>query len=189
MNFLAHIYLSGNDKKLQVGNFIGDFVKGRSYQVYPDIIQKGILLHREIDTYTDKNKITHEIKSFYKFSYRKYSGIISDMIIDHYLAKNWCQYSKISLDRYSKQFYFNLIKNYRYLPKKVKYFLPFMIQSNRLESYSRISGIQNALERMESYSSLPKKSKDAIEITLKHYTQLEQLSKALLAEAIGAFLP
>ena len=30
MNFLAHIYLSGDDPNIQLGNFIGDFVKGRN---------------------------------------------------------------------------------------------------------------------------------------------------------------
>ena len=30
MNFLAHLYLSGDNPRLMVGNFIGDFVKGRN---------------------------------------------------------------------------------------------------------------------------------------------------------------
>ncbi|MDD3273470.1 MAG: DUF479 domain-containing protein, partial [Bacteroidales bacterium] len=53
MNYLAHIYLSGSNRQLQVGNFIGDFVKGRKHENYPKGIQKGILLHREIDRFTD----------------------------------------------------------------------------------------------------------------------------------------
>ena len=54
MNFLAHIYLSGNNSKIMVGNFIGDFVKGRNLleQFEPEIA-KGIELHRAIDEYTD----------------------------------------------------------------------------------------------------------------------------------------
>lgn len=28
MNYLAHIFLSGNDRCIQIGNFIGDGVKG-----------------------------------------------------------------------------------------------------------------------------------------------------------------
>ena len=35
MNYLAHIYFSGKNRKVAVGNFIGDFVKGNSYDKYP----------------------------------------------------------------------------------------------------------------------------------------------------------
>ena len=31
MNYLAHIFLSGNDRCIQIGNFIGDGVKGDGY--------------------------------------------------------------------------------------------------------------------------------------------------------------
>ena len=57
MNYLAHIYLSGANRKVAVGNFIGDFVKGNSYDIYPLSFQKGILLHREIDHFTDTHPI------------------------------------------------------------------------------------------------------------------------------------
>ena len=35
MNYLAHIFLSGNDRCIQIGNFIGDGVKGDGYKQYP----------------------------------------------------------------------------------------------------------------------------------------------------------
>ena len=30
MNYLAHIFLSGSNRKVQLGNFVGDAVKGSS---------------------------------------------------------------------------------------------------------------------------------------------------------------
>ena len=39
MNFLAHLYLSGTNEKILVGNFIGDYVKGRKYEIYEKAIQ------------------------------------------------------------------------------------------------------------------------------------------------------
>ena len=53
MNFLAHIYLSGENEGIIIGNFIADGIKGKKYEIYPHAIQKGILLHRAIDSYTD----------------------------------------------------------------------------------------------------------------------------------------
>ena len=52
MNYLAHILFSGEDKDIQLGNFIGDAVKG-SYDHYPERIREGIALHRRMDQYAD----------------------------------------------------------------------------------------------------------------------------------------
>ena len=42
MNFLAHVYLSGNNAPLAVGNLIADRVKGNDYNDFSPMIQKGI---------------------------------------------------------------------------------------------------------------------------------------------------
>ena len=60
MNYLAHIFLSGNNRKVQIGNFVGDAVKGRTYENYPSGFREGILLHREIDDYTDHHPVVRE---------------------------------------------------------------------------------------------------------------------------------
>ena len=53
MNFLGHFYLSHYDEELTVGNYIADFVKGKKYLEYPKNVSKGIMMHREIDHFTD----------------------------------------------------------------------------------------------------------------------------------------
>ena len=60
MNFLAHLYLSGSDPMVKVGNFIGDHVKGNAYQNYEIGIQQGILLHRKIDFFTDTHPLVKQ---------------------------------------------------------------------------------------------------------------------------------
>ena len=60
MNYLAHIFLSGNDRCIQIGNFIGDGVKGDGYKQYPRKFQQGILLHREIDAFSDRHPLVRE---------------------------------------------------------------------------------------------------------------------------------
>lgn len=61
MNYLAHIFLSGSNRKVQLGNFVGDAVKGSSYKNYPPDIAKGIQLHRAIDDYTDHHPAVCEV--------------------------------------------------------------------------------------------------------------------------------
>ena len=57
MNFLAHLYLSGDDEEQIVGNFIADHVKGKAIESYSDGIRAGIMLHREIDVFTDSHPV------------------------------------------------------------------------------------------------------------------------------------
>ena len=62
MNFLAHIYLSGDNDLLKIGNFMADSIRGNSYENYPDEIKKGILLHRSIDSFTDMHPVYRKSK-------------------------------------------------------------------------------------------------------------------------------
>ena len=71
MNFLAHIFLSGNDEEVMIGNFIADAVKGRDYLGYSDGIVKGILLHRRIDAFTDSHVVVGQSKQRSRPKYRK----------------------------------------------------------------------------------------------------------------------
>ncbi|MCF6356424.1 MAG: ACP phosphodiesterase [Draconibacterium sp.] len=164
MNFLAHLYLSGEDEKLMVGNFIGDFVKGRKYENYKDSVKQGILLHRQIDYFTDSHLKFREAKKLMVPEFGLYSGIVIDLIYDHLLAKNWNNYSTRNLREYSKWVHAVLLSNFFYLPGRVQGFLPVLIQNRRLESYATVEGIQKSLEIMSRYTSLPPKSKKAIEI-------------------------
>lgn len=164
MNFLAHIYLSGEDEKLMTGNFIGDYVKGNKYNNFPDTIKNGILLHRQIDSFTDNHPRFKEAKKLLVPVYGLYSGIIIDLFYDHFLAKNWANYSNLTLNEFTKRAHAILLSNYIYLPIRVQNFLPILIQNKRLESYANPKGIQKSLEIMSRYTSLPDHSKNAIEI-------------------------
>src|SRR5688572_23493915 len=100
MNFLAHLYLSGDFDELMIGNFMADFVKGKpSPSIHPQIV-KGIELHRQIDTYTDTHPIVKASKVRLQPTYRKYAGVIVDMYYDHFLAIHWQKYSSVSLHEF-----------------------------------------------------------------------------------------
>jgi acyl carrier protein phosphodiesterase len=164
MNFLAHIYLSGEDEKLMIGNFIGDYVKGKDYENYPTPIKEGILLHRQIDFFTDCHSQFREAKKLLVEEFGLYSGIIIDLLYDHLLAKNWNNYSDQNLRSFAKKTHAILLSNFFYLPKRVQGFLPILIQNRRLESYATKTGIHKSLDTMSRYTSLPAKADIAINI-------------------------
>ena len=174
MNFLAHIYLSGNNEEVKIGNFIGDYVKGSAYHIYPEKIKEGILLHRFIDTFTDKNTYTLDAKLLFAPKYRKYAGIVIDIIYDHFLAANWSRYSYVTLKDFIDDFHELLIKHNEMLPTEVQNFVPKLINNNRIYSYKDIEGIRSVLSTMSKYTSLPDHSDFAIDVLKNNYEFLKQ---------------
>lgn len=173
MNFLAHIYLSGNNKAVTIGNFIADGIRGKDYEVYPKDIQTGILLHREIDTYTDAHKTVRlSTKRLHK-NYSHYSGVIVDILYDHFLAKNWQNYSKIPLAEYIDDFYDTLEDNFDVLPQRIKQFMPYMIADNWLLSYASIEGIAKVLEGMNRRTKNKSKMNLAVNELQEFYNEFE----------------
>ena len=71
-----------------IGNFIADGIKGKKYLEYPAAIQKGILLHRAIDSYTDSHPVVRQSSKRLHANYGHYSGVIVDILYDHFLASN-----------------------------------------------------------------------------------------------------
>lgn len=148
MNFLAHIYLSNNDDLLTIGNFIADGIRGKRYRKFPIDIQKGILLHRHIDTFTDAHPTVRQSTKRLHENYGHYSGVIVDILYDHFLAKNWERYSEVPLAEYIDNFYNLMTENLDILPPKFQQILPHMIAGNWLLSYAKIEGIQKVLDGM-----------------------------------------
>jgi acyl carrier protein phosphodiesterase len=182
MNYLAHIYLSGESDEIIVGNFIGDFVKGNKYQKYPEKVAFGIQMHRSIDLFTDQHPDVREFINLLKPGYGRYAGIVADVFMDHFLASNWQNYSVYTLRQFSKHAHAVFLSNFMLLPFKVKQFLPFLIQHKRLESYARRETMFDVLEIMSRRSSLPAKSDWAMQILHQEYEQFERLFQSFFAE-------
>ena len=149
MNFLAHIYLSGDNDLLKIGNFMADSIRGNSYENYPDEIKKGVLLHRSIDSFTDMHLVYRQSKHRLHEKYGHYSGVIMDIFYDHFLAKNWANYSDKKLEVYADEFYQLLRDNYDLLTDKIQGMMPYMIARNWLVSYASISGLEMILFQMD----------------------------------------
>lgn len=120
MNYLAHLILSGDDGDVIFGNFIGDAIKGKQYQNYSVSIQKGILLHRQIDTFTDSHPVYLQSKRRFYKNYPKISGVITDILYDHLLCIEWDKYTNEKLPLFIK-------KSYDYLDTCIHQMPPRMI--------------------------------------------------------------
>ena len=174
MNYLAHIYLSGENHSLKIGNFIADSIRGNKYLNFPKEIQQGIILHRHIDTFTDTHKIVKESKKRLYSKYGHYSSVIVDILYDHFLAKNWAVYSSIPLEQYVAEFYLLLKNNFEILPLPVKHLYPYMVKDNWLLNYASIDGITKVLEGMNRRTKNKSKMNLAVIELTKFYDDFEK---------------
>ncbi|MCX6292135.1 MAG: acyl carrier protein phosphodiesterase [Bacteroidetes bacterium] len=173
MNFLAHLYLSGDDHQYMIGNFIADFVKGNKKDLYPLKIKQGIELHRMIDDFTDHHEITERSKARLRHKYGKYSGVIVDLYYDHFLAANFGEFHKMTLHDFSKSVYEILEKNREVLPERVHHFLPFMMERNWLLNYASIEGIGRALTGLSTRVSFENKMNESTVDLQEQYASFE----------------
>lgn len=156
MNYLAHQYLSGCNKEIRIGNFLGDFMKGKELTDFPRTIQVGITLHRIIDEFTDTHPLVARSKKLLHPRQGKYSSVLLDVYYDYFLAKNWTLYSHIPLEEFAKSVYDDFWELKTYFPKKVVEFLPHMRENDWFSNYKTYWGINKALQsigRRANYSN------------------------------------
>jgi acyl carrier protein phosphodiesterase len=175
MNFLAHLYLSGNDPKLMVGNFIGDFVKGRNLRDRFELrIAQGIELHREIDFFTDQHPVVAQSKNRLRPKYRHYSGVIVDVYYDHFLARQWDRFHSQLLPDFADDCYGILQAHSAISPEQVNMMLPYMIKGNWLVNYGQLEGIHRALTGMSRRTPYESKMDEAVFDLKTHYADFEK---------------
>ncbi|KAF2511525.1 DUF479 domain-containing protein [Flavobacterium zhairuonense] len=173
MNFLAHIYLSGDNDLIKIGNFMADGIRGKQFENFPEDVQKGILLHRFIDTYTDSHDIFRQSTKRLHEKYHHYAGVIVDIVYDHFLAKNWTKYSDENLENFINRFYKSLGDNYSILTEKTQGLMPYMIERNWLLSYRTVEGIHQILTQMDRRSKNISKMQYASEELKEFYSEFE----------------
>ncbi|GEP50994.1 ACP phosphodiesterase [Flavobacterium noncentrifugens] len=173
MNFLAHIYLSNDNDFIKIGNFMADGIRGKHYEHLPADIQKGIILHRAIDTFTDSHPIFRQSTKRLHDRYHHYAGVIVDVIYDHFLAKNWSKYSDENLADFVEHFYQILRDNTQHLNEKTIGMMPYMIKYNWLLSYQYVDGIARILYQMDQRTKNNSKMQFSIEELKEFYTYFE----------------
>lgn len=173
MNFLAHIYLSGESDDVRFGNFIGDYVKGADYKKYPDEVRKGLVLHRSIDSFTDAHPIVKKSKLRFANAYHKYAGVIVDIFYDHILAVHWNRYYPEELTWFTERFYYLVESRFNQLPHGMQGFITSLLKNDWLMAYSSPRGIERVLKGMSQKTSLPDETEFAMNLLQTQYDQIE----------------
>jgi len=184
MNFLAHLYLSGNEENVIVGNFVADAIKGNSLQNFPEGMERGIRLHREIDHYTDQHPVFKASRSRLSPKYRMFAGVIVDLYYDHFLAKYWTEFSDEDIQQLVARTYFLLIRRFHLLPSRSRRILPFMITQNWLVGYRDLTVLQKVFNGMSRRTTHQSGMENAIQDLKADYALYENEFRTFFPEII-----
>ena len=185
MNCLAHLYLSGDNPDLKIGNFMADHVKGRAVEAYPEEIRKGIILHRQIDHYTDHHPVVMQSKISLRPSFHKYAPVITDIFYDHFLAKNWDRYHPVPLPEYADAFYRLAEKYHDQLPPRTQNMLHYMTLHNWLVSYASVEGIHRVLTGMSKRTAFESGMEHAADALRGRYAEFEKEFTVFFDDLVG----
>ena len=148
MNYLAHLYLAGDDPAAQVGNLMGDFIKGPIPDTLSPELAAGVRLHRRIDSYTDRHACFRASRRRLARPLQRYGGIIVDVIYDHLLARDWADHHPEPLAKFANRIYESLDAQKADMPPDMRRRVQGMIDSRLLEAYADEVTVAAALERI-----------------------------------------
>jgi len=174
MNFLAHAYLSFHDPSLVIGNMIADFVKGKQLQLYGKEVQRGIQIHRAIDSFTDQHPLTKEARELFRPSIGLYGSVFIDIVYDHFLATDTTRFTEEQLAQFAQTVYGYIEHTNSELPLVFKEVFHYMRTQNWLFHYRTKEGIYrsfNGITRRAQYLDVPATVPFAV--FEHHYAELE----------------
>ncbi|RFS14569.1 ACP phosphodiesterase [Emticicia sp. C21] len=173
MNFLAHLFLSGDNEEILVGNLLEDYVVGRiehpRNQHFSENIKNGILLHRLIDSFMDTHSVVSTCKTVLYQNYHKYASVVIDIYFDHFLAKHWYSYSSEPFEDFRKRTHQSFLNHWDVLPDKMKPMIDSMIKYDWLKNYSEFWGMERALTGVAKRTEFKSNMEKAVTDLKIHY--------------------
>jgi acyl carrier protein phosphodiesterase len=155
MNYLAHLYLSHGDTDLMLGNIAADVVKGNDWQQYPERIQAGILLHRQIDSFTDSHPTVRAMIAAIRPSAGRYAGPAVDILCDHLLATSWATWHDTPLRKWTQDVYAALTPRLHELPPTQPELLQKLIAHDWLLGYDKRHELEYVMNRFNRRLRVP----------------------------------
>lgn len=188
MNYLGHIYLSGNDVELMQANLYGDFIKGSHLGHLPEMIQRGIALHRSIDYFIDHHPGVRHLLTELREDLPKVAGIAVDIYFDHLLARYWDRFHPQPLTSYLNHIYahFNPLDP-DYSPE-YRTFLNHLIQQNWISHYPTLDAIERMSQSISLKLSFPNRLANGKTVFIIHEKAITQTFFEYMADANEHFL-
>ncbi len=187
MNFLGHLFFSGNDTKLMQNNLFGDFVKGSDLSGYPEMVQEGILLHRRIDDFIDNHPVVRDLMHVLYEPLPRIAGVAIDLYFDHLLANYWEKYHVLPLEAFAQRFYDHIRFDKTVYTPEFLYMLQKMSEYNWLVGYRSIEGLDRACRGVSARLTFDNELKNAAAILPDFRNQVDTAFETYMNDALREF--
>lgn len=148
MNFLAHLFLADDSPESRIGSLMPDLVRGPLPRDLHPVVAAGAMLHRKVDGFTDTHRIFYQSRQRLRERHGLYSGILVDVIYDHYLAANWQRWHDQSLDAFVADVHGSFTQGCDHMPERMRTIVGRMDSQQWLLCYASLDGIELTLQRM-----------------------------------------
>jgi acyl carrier protein phosphodiesterase len=184
LNYLAHVFLADAVGASLTGNLMGDFVRGRLNGRFPPAIERGLYLHRRVDTFTDAHPLTRVSRQRFCPVFRRYGGILVDLFYDHCLARQWGDFHDEPLEYFTARVYAALQKDEAFMVESLRGTHRRMREIDLLASYRNLSGLQRALYHLHRRLSRDNPLADGLYPLRAHYGGLSADFQAFMPQLI-----
>lgn len=172
MNYLAHLHLAHLSETSLPGALLGEYARGHIDPNLSPELQLGIRLHRQIDSYTDAHPLHRGAVQAMPSPFRRYGGIIMDMMFDHFLARFWPHYHDQPLLDFIDCAHRQLIPDSQWPPAMVT-LVARMQHYQLLASYQTLDGITLAITRIDPRFKIPTPLPLCAPLLHEHYDDME----------------
>ena len=173
MNYLAHLHLAHYSNTSLPGALLGEYARGSIDPRLPFPLQLGIRLHRQIDSFTDTHPLHAGAVRALPSPFRRYGGIIMDMMFDHFLARHWLRYHDWPLEEFIAYSHRQLVPDNDW-PEAMVTLVERIKQHDLLASYQSLAGITLALGRIDRRFRRPTPLPQCAPLLEQHYSAMEQ---------------
>lgn len=184
MNFLGHLFFSNNNPELMYANLQGDYIKGKDFSMYAEIVQEGVVLHRTIDNFIDTHPAVRELLHELYPHLPKISGIAVDLYFDHLLAKNWKQFHPMPLRQFIDEFYAFKPKFSDDFSPEFNFMLSKMKEFDWLYQYQFLDGLQKACTGLSRRISFENNLHEAATVYQKKEKEIERAFQLFMQDAL-----
>lgn len=185
MNYLAHSLLSGEDDNLFMGNYLADMLRNRDLASLPSEWQRGVDLHRQIDSYTDSHIQVRRATALLRPSQGKYAPVVVDVAFDYVLAMHWDSLGVGELEVFIDDTYTRLERHLDQAPSRAQGKVQGMIEHDALRNYISWAGLRQTMHYLDRRAKYTSNFLTAVDDIEAHYAELEESFLAFWPELEG----
>lgn len=174
MNHLAHLLLAGPEEGDRLGALLGDHIKGRSaLEELPAPVIRGVRLHRFIDGFTDRHPAGVELLTSLQPPFRRYGGVILDILFDHMLDRHWRRFSDVPLTRFADEVNALFARRREVLPARLRRFLGWADATGLWTRYGEEEMLEEIFTRTAARHGRPSPLGRGVEILRERDADIE----------------